>query len=282
MKDRICQKTLGASAQISGIALHTGRRVRMAMHPAAVGTGIRFRRMDLEGRPEVAPLLENVTATRRGTTITSGAASVHTVEHVLAALMAFGIDNVLIDLEGPEPPVGDGSSAPFVEMLRQTGSIVQEAPRRFLRLETPVFLEDGETRLAIVPDEQFRMSCTVKYNATPLDCQYQSLPVNEETFVNQICRARTFCLFEEIEALIKANLIVGGSLDNSVVIKGDAIISRDGMRYPDELVRHKILDIIGDFSLLGRPLRAHIIAVKPGHGVNVAAALKVRAACREE
>ncbi len=266
------QRTLGGSASISGIALHTGDRVNLTMRPAPADTGILFRRTDLPGSPEVLAHASNVTGTQRGTTITTGPASVHTVEHILASLNAFGVDNALVEMDGPEPPVADGSSLPFVEMIKKTGTEAQDQDRRFIEIDRPLFLEFGDTKLIAVPHPTFKISCTVKYGAIALDCQYQSMEINAETFENELCQARTFCLYEEIEALMAANLIRGGSLDNAVVIKKNAILSRDGMRYPDELVRHKMLDIVGDLYLLGCRLRGHIIAVKPGHPSNVAMA----------
>ena len=257
---------------MSGIALHTGNRVRLKLHPAPANTGIRFRRTDLPGEPEIQGSIGNVIDTRRGTTIGEGEAKVHTVEHLLATLSALGIDNALVEMEGPEPPVLDGSARPFVELVQQAGQREQNAKRRFIELDGPVPYEEGVTTMVLLPDPAFRITCTVKYDSTPLDCQFLSLEINADTFVQELSEARTFCLYREIEPLMAANLISGGSLDNAVVIHGDAILSKDGLRYPDEFVRHKMLDIVGDLYLLGCRLRAHVIAVKPGHPSNVALA----------
>jgi UDP-3-O-acyl N-acetylglucosamine deacetylase len=248
--------------------------------PAPVDSGVRFRRADLPGKPEIRATVANVVDTRRRTMIADGKAEVHTVEHLLAAANALGLDNLMVEMTGAEPPVGDGSATPFVSLLTAAGAISQNAPRRFLEVKTPLYVEAGETRLVIVPDTRFRISCVVKYNSTPLDCQYLSLEINEETFVRELAQARTFCLFHEIEALIKGNLICGGSLDNAVVIKGEAILSKDGLRYPDEFVRHKIMDMVGDLFLLGCRIRGHVIAVKPGHPTNVELARRI--ACQQE
>ncbi len=272
------QTTLRRPAAISGIALHTGNRVSLTLQPAPADTGIRFRRTDLPRKPAVTARVENVVDVQRGTTIADGDALVHTVEHLLAALYARGVTNAIVDMAGPEPPVGDGSSTPFLEMIDHAGVRNLDAPAPELAVERPLYLEDGGTRLVAVPDPEFRISCTVKYGSSALYCQYLSIPITAETFTRELSRARTFCLYEEIEALMKANLIVGGSLDNSVIIKGNAVLSKEGLRYPDEFVRHKMLDIVGDLSLVGARLRAHVIAVKPGHPSNVALARMIREA----
>jgi len=269
------QKTLRGSATVSGIALHTGNRVNVTIRPGEENAGVRFRRVDLPGKPEVRGHIRHVVDTRRGTTIADGDAKVHTVEHVLAALSAMGVDNALVEMGGPEPPILDGSARPFVELVRRAGVREQDAEREFIEISDTVFLEAGETRMVVVPDPCFRVCCTVKYGATVLDCQHLSLEITTDSFVEELCPARTFCLYEEIEPLMAANLIAGGSLDNAVVIKGNAILSKEGLRYPDELVRHKMLDIVGDLFLLGRRLRAQIIAVKPGHPSNVALAREI-------
>jgi UDP-3-O-[3-hydroxymyristoyl] N-acetylglucosamine deacetylase/3-hydroxyacyl-[acyl-carrier-protein] dehydratase len=269
------QTTLKRSVTLSGIALHTGHRVNLVLQPAPPNHGICFRRLDLPEKPMVQAALRNVVDTRRQTTIAAGAAKVHTAEHLLAAFNALGVDNILAEMTGPEPPVLDGSAKPFVDAIRHAGTVEQDVGREYLELTQPVFFEAGQTRMVALPDPAFRVSCTVKYNATPLDCQYLSIPITAETFVNELCEARTFCLYEEIEPLMAANLICGGSLENAVIIKGSAIFSKDGLRYEDEFVRHKILDLVGDLFLLGRRLRAHIIAIKPGHPTNVALACKI-------
>jgi len=270
------QTTLRDSARIAGIALHTGCRVGLTVRPAAANTGIRFRRIDLPGAPEVQAFIGNVTDTRRGTTITQGEAKVHTVEHLLAAFHAMGVDNALVEMLGPEPPVLDGSAKAFVDMILATGTTELDETRQYLEVQQPVVFEAGETRMVVVPSPVFRISCTIKYGATVMDCQYLSIEVTPETFRRELCEARTFCLYHEIEPLMAANLICGGSLDNAVVIKGNAILSKEGLRYPDELVRHKILDIVGDLFLLGRRLRGQVIAIRPGHPGNVALARKIQ------
>ncbi|MFA4943356.1 MAG: UDP-3-O-acyl-N-acetylglucosamine deacetylase [Lentisphaeria bacterium] len=269
------QRTIRQPVSASGIALHTGNRVKITLRPAPPETGVRFRRLDLPGTPEIRAHAGQVSDTRRGTTISEGGAAVHTVEHLLAAANALGYDNLIVEMAGPEPPVFDGSAQQFVELLDAAGAAEQEAPRRYFVIDQPVWFSAGETHVVALPDSAFRISCSVKYNATILDCQYLSLEITAESFRNQLQLARTFCLFHEIEYLIKNNLIRGGSLDNAVVIKGDAVLSKDGLRYPDEFVRHKMLDMVGDLFLAGRRLKGHFIGIKPGHPANVELARRI-------
>lgn len=270
------QCTVKTASRLVGIALHTGSRVALTLHPAPPDTGIVFRRMDLDGAPEVRADIAHVVDTQRGTTIAAGNTSVHTVEHLLAALNAFDVDNVYAEMTGPEPPVGDGSAVPFVDMLEQAGTTTQPAPRRFLAVDEILFCEQAGTKLMVVPDKGFRVSCTVKYGLDQPVCQYLDMDVTRDSFVAELSKARTFCLYHEIEALIKANLICGGSLDNAVVLKDNVILSKEGLRYTDEFVRHKMLDMVGDFYLLGQRLRAQIIAVRPGHAANITMARIIR------
>ena len=271
----IKQHTIASPISTSGIALHTGNRVSLRLMPAEINSGICFRRIDLPNCPEVQAHASNVTGTNRGTTIQDGDAIVHTVEHLLAAFYCMGIDNALVEMSGPEPPVEDGSSKKFVDMIESVGIVTQDADCKIIKISQPVCFESGGTCVVAMPDDKYRISCTVKYDVSSLDCQYQAFEVTKENFCNEICEARTFCLSSEIEFLMKENLIKGGSLDNAVLIHGNSILSKEGLRYPDEFVRHKMLDIIGDLFLLGCRLQAHIIAIKPGHPANVALAQKI-------
>ncbi len=263
------QHTIKQSVRYSGISLHTGHRAHITFKPADAGTGIIISRVDLPGKPLVEAHARNVVDVVRATTIKKGEAVVHTVEHVLAALYALGIDNCLLEMDGPEPPIADGSSKPYIDILQEAGSVEQGMPRRTIVIDEPIYVEMKESRAVILPYDHYRISCTVKYGATLMDTQYMSLPVTAESFCNEMCEARTFCLYEEIAYLMNAGLIRGGSLDNAVVMKDGAIISKDGLRYPDEFVRHKMLDIVGDLSLVGCRLQGQIIAIKPGHPLNV-------------
>ena len=258
-----------------GIALHTGFRARLTFVPAEVNTGIVFRRIDLEGKPTVRAIGTNVTEVMRGTTIEENGAVVNTVEHVIAALMSQGIDNIVVEMDRPEPPIADGSSMPFSELIREAGTVEQDAEREYFVVTEPIYLEMEHAIINVVPDDKFRISCTVKYDQSQLDTQYFTMEVTPESFVKELSVARTFCMYSELEYLMKAGLIRGGSLDNAIVIHGETILSKDGLRYTDEFVRHKMLDIVGDFGLLGKPMKGHIIAVKPGHPSNVCTVQKL-------
>ena len=263
------QFTIEKAVSVKGIALHTGCRAKLTFKPAKENDGFTFIRTDLPGKPSVKALGTNVTEVMRGTTIQDGEATVHTVEHVLAALTSLGLDNVNIEMDMPEPPIVDGSSKPFIDVLKDAGKIEQDAERQYITVTKPHHLEMDHALITVVPDDKFRISCTVKYDQSVLDTQYLQMEVTTDSFYNELSEARTFCGYHELEHLMKAGLIKGGSLDNATVIHGDVILSKDGLKYPDEFVRHKMLDIVGDFTLLGKYLKAHIVAVKPGHPSNV-------------
>ena len=269
------QRTLKNSGRYSGVTLHTGVRAHISIRPASENTGINLVRVDLPGRPSVKALATNVVNVQRATTLASGNASVHTVEHVLAALYACDIDNAIIEMDGPEPPIGDGSSDPYVSLILNSGSVSQKAKRKYFWVKEPTYINFEDSKLVILPAEKYIISCAVKYGDSIMDSQYLSLAVNSEIFINELSKARTFCLYNEIEELMVKNLIRGGSLDNAVVLKDSVIICKDGLRYPDEFVRHKMLDIVGDLSLVGCRLVGEVIAIKPGHKSNVALAKKL-------
>jgi UDP-3-O-[3-hydroxymyristoyl] N-acetylglucosamine deacetylase/3-hydroxyacyl-[acyl-carrier-protein] dehydratase len=261
------QQTLRQSAGFSGIGLHGGNRVNMTFLPAPPNSGVRFRRVDLEGSPEVEASIENVNATSRSTSLSRGNVKIQTVEHVLAAFAGRGIDNALVELDAGEPPIGDGSARPYMKMIQAAGVAPQDEPREVFRLQSPLCLERGETTLSVVPHDGFKITCT-SADARGRYTQFYSVEVTPETWERDLSHARTFCFFEEIEALIKNGLIKGGSLENAVVIRDDAVLTTEPLRYPEEFVRHKILDLVGDLSLAGAPLAGHVIAVKPGHAAN--------------
>ncbi|MCM8536741.1 MAG: UDP-3-O-acyl-N-acetylglucosamine deacetylase [Lentisphaeraceae bacterium] len=263
------QRTIKKTVSYQGIALHTGFRAKLTLRPADENHGIVFRRIDLPGKPTVRACGNKVTEVMRGTTIEDGDAVVNTVEHVLAALVSQGVDNVMIDMDRPEPPIADGSSLPFIELIEEAGTVEQEAEREYFVVDKPYYLEMDHAIINVVPDDKFRISCTVKYDQSQLDTQFLSMEVTADSFKKDLSEARTFCMYFELEYLMKAGLARGGSLDNANVIHGSTILSKDGLRYPDEIVRHKMLDIVGDFCLLGKPMKGHIIAVKPGHPSNV-------------
>ncbi len=239
----------------------------MTFLPAPPDSGVRFRRIDLDGKPEIEAKVENVSTTNRSTSLSKGNAKIHTVEHVLAAFAGRGIDNAIVELDANEPPIGDGSARDYVKMIETVGVVPQAATREVFRVHTPIELETGETLIAIFPHDKFKISCTSSDKQGRFS-QFYSVEISPENWEKELAHARTFCFYEEIEFLIKNGLIKGGSLENAVVIREDAILTTEPMRYPDEFVRHKILDIVGDLSLIGRPITGHVVAVKPSHGSN--------------
>lgn len=263
------QKTLKKPVFFSGIALHTGARAKLNITPAPENTGIVFKRIDLPDRPEVKASAVNVVDVKRGTTIASGNARVYTVEHVLASLHAAEVDNAIVEMDGLEPPIADGSAEPYTKMIIEAGTLEQNAEAKYWTASHPVIIEEGDTKLVLLPYDKFKITCIVSYGASPLDTQYFSGEITPENFASELAPARTFCLYKELEQLLALGLVKGGSLDSAAVIHNGAIICKEGLRYKNELARHKTLDIVGDMYLVGRRVRAHIIAVKPGHPSNV-------------
>ena len=261
------QRTLLREVSVKGNALHTGDAVHLIFKPAPVNHGIVFKRVDLHGHPELKPRVDQVTDLVRATTIQVGHAKVHTVEHVLSALHGCGIDNVIIELDASEPPIMDGSARPFVQAILQGEPVEQAAEREYFALAETVSVSRGNSSIIALPFDGLKITCT-SADDRGIHTQHLSLVIDPEVYAAQIAAARTFTIYEDIEELIKLGKIKGGSLDCAIVIKGDKIISKEPLRFADEFVRHKILDIIGDIMLLGVPLKAHIVATRPGHAVN--------------
>lgn len=270
------QQTLNRSANFSGIGLHSGNRVNMTFLPAPANSGIRFRRVDLEGKPEIEARVENVSETNRSTTLAKGNTKVHTVEHVLAAFAGYGVDNAIVEIDANEPPIGDGSSREFCKMVQAAGIVPLSESRDVYTVTEPIQIEMGETTMTLVPDDGFKVTCTSTDKGGRFT-QFFSTDVTAKTWEKELSEARTFCFYEEIEYLIKNGLIKGGSLENAVVIRDDAVLTTEPLRYTDEFVRHKMLDIVGDLSLVGKPIRGHLIAVKPSHAGNVEMARQILA-----
>lgn len=261
------QRTLAREVSIKGSALHTGDAVTLTMKPAPVDHGIVFKRIDLHGSPELRPRVDQVTDLVRATTIQVGHAKIHTVEHVLSALHGCGIDNVILEMDASEPPIMDGSARPFVNLILQGEPVEQEKEREYFELDAPVSVTRGNSSIIALPCDTLKISCT-SADDRGIHTQHLSLTIDPEVYQSQIAAARTFTIYEDIEELLKLGKIRGGSLDCAVVIRGDKIISKEPLRFKDEFVRHKILDIIGDVLLLGMPLKAHIVATRPGHAIN--------------
>jgi len=261
------QQTLKQNVSYSGIGLHSGNRVNMTFLPAPVNTGIRFRRADLEGKPEIEARIENVAETNRSTTLAKGNVKVHTVEHVLSAFAGLGIDNAVVELDSNEPPIADGSAREYSRMVHSAGVVSQPDKRDTFAIKAPIEVRSGDTILSVFPDEHFKITCT-SADKEGRFTQFFTLELSPETWEKELAAARTFCFYEEIEYLIKNGLIRGGSLENAVVIRDDAVLTNEPLRYAEEFVRHKILDIVGDLSLVGKPITGHVVAVKPSHTVN--------------
>ena len=262
------QHTLARSASVSGSSLHTGENVTLTLHPAPPGHGRKFKRGDLADEPVIEANIEHVKTVERSTTLAEGSVKVQTVEHVLSALAGMGVDNALIEMDANEPPIGDGSARPYLELIKKAGIVEQPAPRAEYAVTEPIFLETKSGSLmAIVPDAAFRVSCT-QVGPDGRFTQFYSTEITPAIYEKEIAPARTFVFYEDVKPLMDKGLIKGGSLENAVVVRGESVLSKEPLRFRDEFVRHKILDIIGDLSLFGRPIRGHVIAVKPGHGPN--------------
>ncbi|MDQ2867776.1 MAG: bifunctional UDP-3-O-[3-hydroxymyristoyl] N-acetylglucosamine deacetylase/3-hydroxyacyl-ACP dehydratase [Verrucomicrobiota bacterium] len=262
------QHTLVKSAGLSGTSLHTGEKVTLRLQPAPVDHGIKFKRKDLADEPTIDAHISNLKTVERATTIGEGAVRVHTVEHVLAALSAMGVDNAIVEMDANEPPIGDGSAAPFVDVIKKAGMVAQEATRKFFDVREPIHIESKSgSLLVILPDSKFRISCT---QAGPDNrfTQFYSTEITPANFEKEIAPARTFVYYEDVAPLMEKNLIKGGSLENAIVVRGETVLSKEPLRFTDEFARHKILDIVGDLSLVGARVRGHVIAIKPGHGAN--------------
>jgi len=266
------EHTLAAEATLEGTSLHTGEKVTLNLKPAPEGHGFKFRRVDLPDKPFIDADVSKVQTVERATTLAEGSVRVHTVEHVLSALVGMGVDNALIEMDANEPPIGDGSSAPYVELIKKAGVREQSVPRQIWEIREPIHLEVGDGSLiTIVPSKEFRVSVT-NVGKDGRFVQYFSTVVNSEIYEKEIAPARTFTFYEDIKPLLDKGLIKGGSLENAVVVRGDEIMSKEPMRFDNEFARHKALDLIGDLMLSGKKFNGHVIAVKPGHGPNTEAA----------
>ena len=301
------QSTIAKAVSIAGVGIHTGATVNMTFHPAAVNHGYIFQRIDLPEAPLVPALVENVVETSRGTTLAVNDAKVYTVEHVLAALTGLQIDNVLITLDGPETPIADGSSIAFIQALESAGLVEQDADRNFIEIKENYHFYDAEkdVEITLLPYDGFKVSVLIDYNSPVLGTQHAVLK-HISDFKTEIASCRTFCFLHELEVLLQNNLIKGGDLNNAIVVVDQAVeakeldrlagifnkpqmgVSKDGilnnveLRFVNEPARHKLLDVIGDLALLGRPLKAHVIASKPGHSSNVAFGKEFRAFLKKQ
>jgi UDP-3-O-[3-hydroxymyristoyl] N-acetylglucosamine deacetylase / 3-hydroxyacyl-[acyl-carrier-protein] dehydratase len=297
------QRTISKPVTMSGIGLHTGTECTMTFKPASENYGIRFVRIDLGGKPEIPATADNVVDISRGTTIGVGDAKVYTVEHVLAAIVGLQIDNIIIELDGIEPPIGDGSSLQYVEALKNAGFVQQNEPKDYLIIDETVIYHDENKQIDIValPLDSYRVTVMVDYQNPALGSQHTGLFDLEKEFASEFAPARTFCFLSEVEELADQGLIKGGDIDNAVVIVDkkaspselsamgkklgieenltlgeNGILNNKELRFRNEPVRHKLLDLLGDLALIGAPLKAQILAARPGHRANVEFAKQIR------
>ena len=264
------QRTIKAGIKATGIGLHTGKKVTMALRPAPADAGIVFRRTDLSQPADIRASAGVVTDTRLCSALESEGAKVATVEHLMSALAGLGIDNLFVDLSGPEVPIMDGSAAPFVFLLQSAGLEELNAPKRFFRVRRPVEVRDGDKWARFDPYDGFRLTFSIVFDHPVFDRAGQTITVDlaETSYAKEVARARTFGFVQDVEAMRSAGLALGGSLDNAVVLDEYRVLNSDGLRYTDEFVKHKVLDAIGDLYLVGHPLIGAFSAHKSGHALN--------------
>jgi len=267
------QQTLRRSVSCSGIGLHSGQKVTLRLKPAPANHGIRFRRLDLDGA-EVPALADRVARLAYATGLAQDTASVETVEHLLAALVSLGIDNVSVELNQAEVPIMDGSAASFVYLVHEAGVKALKAPRKFLKIVRPISLSRGDKRIVLYPSDHFKVTYSISFDHPLLRHQSRTLCVTEESFIDEIAPARTFGFLKDVEQLRQKGLAMGGSLDNAIVL-GETGVLNNSLRFEDEFVRHKILDVIGDLALVGYPLIGHLVAHRGGHALHARFAQKI-------
>jgi len=260
------QKTLRRDIQCAGIGLHCGARVEMRLRPAPPDTGIVFRRLDQNG-VKIPARQENLCRSNLATTLSADGISISTVEHLLAAASGLGVDNLIVEVDGPEVPAMDGSAAPFIYLMHEAGLKHQQAARQFIKILEPIRVDTDDKFVAVYPADHFKISYTISFEHPLIGEQRQTFVINSRCFTEHIAPARTFGFLKEVEALRQNGLALGGSMDNAVVI-GDNSILNNKLRFQDEFVRHKILDAIGDLVLLGAPLLGHVVAYRAGHAMH--------------
>ncbi len=267
------QQTVRRSVSCSGIGLHSGQKVTLRLKPAPRDHGIRFRRLDLDGL-EVPATVSHVARLQYATGLARDEGSVETVEHLLATLVGLGIDNVLVELNQAEVPIMDGSAASFVYLVHEAGIKSLSAPRRFLKVVRPISLSRGDKRIALYPSDHFKVTYSISFDHPLLRYQSRTMRVTEDAFIDEIAPARTFGFLKEVEMLRQRGLALGGSLDNAIVL-GETGVLNSSLRFDDEFVRHKILDVIGDLALVGYPIVGHLVAHRGGHALHASFARKI-------
>src|SRR5689334_9250301 len=267
------QRTLRRHVHCAGIGLHSGRKVTVSLKPAPADFGIRFQRMDLGGIEIPAAICHLAGVQHLQTGLVRDEASVETVEHLLAALRSMGIDNVLVELNHPEVPIMDGSSAPWVYLIQDAGIRELSVPRKTIQILRQVQLQQGDKRIALYPSDRFKVSYTISFDHPMLRHQQKTLDLDEKTFVDQIAPARTFGFLKEVEMLRQRGLALGGSLENAIVLGETGVLNP--LRFEDEFVRHKILDVVGDLALVGHPIQGHLVVHRGGHALHTAFAAEL-------
>jgi UDP-3-O-[3-hydroxymyristoyl] N-acetylglucosamine deacetylase len=262
------QRTLNRTVACKGLGLHTGRVIHMKIHPTPEDQGIVFLRTDVKPRVPIPARLDSVVDTTLATTLGRDGVVVSTVEHLLSACLGMGVDNALVELDGPEVPVMDGSAAPFVYLLRSVGTRRQARSKKFLVIQRPFHLAEGDKRVSFYPASELKVSFAIRFKHPLIRDQFFRFSFSDCSYDREICKARTFGFLRDVEGMKSHGYALGGSLDNAVVLDDFRVLNEGGLRYPDEFVRHKILDSLGDLSLLGMPLIGHFVANKAGHTLN--------------
>ena len=261
------QRTIRKKRDVDGIGLHTGKAAKLSFCPAPPNTGIYFVRADLPGKPSVVAHADYVSATSLATTVSHPEFSVSTIEHCLSALAAFRIDNLFIELNGPEIPIGDGSASVFMEALLEAGMVEQDEPRKYVMVTQPIYYGTDEKHAYVVPYNGLRVTCTIDFPHPEIGKQKMDIDINEHSFTQHIGRARTFGFMKDVEAMRSQGLALGGSLDNAIILDNREVLNPGGLRFADEFVRHKVLDTLGDLVTLGLPMMGHLVLYKSGHDV---------------
>ena len=267
------QRTIRRSISCAGIGLHSGNKVTLSLKPAPANSGIRFRRSDLGGL-EVRATVEHVGGIKLATGLARDTVRVDTVEHLLAAFVSLGVDNAVVELNSPEVPIMDGSAAPFIYLIQEAGLKALPATRKYLKVLRPLSISRGDKRIALYPSDHFKVTYSIAFDHPLLRHQSRTIRMSEDAFVDEIAPARTFGFLKEVEMLRQQGLALGGSLENAIVI-GDTGVLNNALRFEDEFVRHKILDVIGDMALVGYPLIGHLVAHRGGHALHTEFAAKV-------
>jgi UDP-3-O-[3-hydroxymyristoyl] N-acetylglucosamine deacetylase len=267
------QRTIRRHISCVGIGLHSGNKVNLTLKPAPADFGIRFRRTDL-GDHEVPATVHNLSGIQLATGLARNEVSVETVEHLLAALVSVGIDNVIVELNSPEVPIMDGSAAPFIYLIHEAGVKRLLVPRKYLKIVRPIAISRGDKRIALYPSDHFKVTYSISYDHPLLRHQSRTLRITEDAFIEEVAPARTFTFLKDVEMLRQNGLALGGSLDNAIVL-GETGVLNNALRFEDEFVRHKILDAIGDLALVGHPVIGHIVAHRGGHALHTKLAAKL-------